>query len=201
MKQNQGPIILLSLIAIAIAGIICNVSSCSVSKTIGDFPDELAGAAATRTAIAPAIVPTVRYNEVVLPTQQAEEANQITETTRRKYENKRNWDDSWFECKRVVVKGATILANIGMASLAGAIVGAALCYIIERVKRMLAYEPIQVVQSKPFLVPQWKMLVEPRTGLAIPYTTEHEASVEHGTLLIEARTGKKQARWRITPRQ
>jgi hypothetical protein len=200
MKLRQGPVILLILLVFALIGVVCNTTG-SISRTVREMPDEIAGAEATRAAIEPGIVPTVRYNEHVLPTQQAEEANQITETMTHKYQNARHWNDFATQCKRVVIGALTIFSAIATASLTGAVVGAVVFYLVERYKRARAYEPVQVVQSKPFLVPQWRMLVEPRTGLMIPYTTEHEASIDHGTLLIEARTGKRRARWRITPRQ
>lgn len=196
MELRNGPVILLILIVFAFLGVVCNTTGQAV-----ELPNKFAEAEGTRAAIAPAIVPTVRYNEFVLPTQQAEEANQITATMARRYENARSWSNFVTKCKQVALGALTIFSAIAIASGTGALVGAVVCYVVERTKKARAYEPVQIVPGKPLVFPKWKMLVDPRTGLVIPYTTKHQASVEHGTLLIEAGNGKARARFRFAPRQ
>lgn len=191
MKNAKNiAIALLAIGTLAIVGQMCGAIG-SVSETVQTMPDELAGAAATRTAIAPAIVPTVRYNEVVLPTQQAEEANQITATVKRRYENARQWDDFKATCKKIAVGTLTISTAIAVASGAGALVGAILCYIIERVKRAKDYEPVQKLPMGAILYPRKQIAANTLTGASWKITTEYPASIDHGTLLIEARTGPR----------
>lgn len=189
MKNAKNiAIILLAIGALAIVGQMCGAIG-SVSETVQTMPDELAGAAATRTAIAPALVPTVRYNEVVLPTRQAEEANQITATVKQQYENARQWNNFTATCKKIVIGTLTISGAIAMASGAGALIGAILCYIIERAKQARDYEAVQVLPDKALYYPRLQMLTDPRTGMTWEITTYRPACITQGTILVERQIG------------
>lgn len=199
MKNRAAQALAAILAIIALSGM-CFGGALPFAGTVGT-PKDRVEAVGTATAIAPAIVPTVRYNEVVLPTQQAVEANEITETIERKYKNARQWDDFIALCKKAFVGGLTIFAAIAQASGAGALIGAVLCYIVERVKRARFYEPVQSLDP-------YGAYLFPRTGMATQMlhsgtwsiVTEHPADVQGGALLVEARIDKGSARYRFTPR-
>lgn len=196
MKLRNGPVILLVLAVFAVIGVVCNTTG-----KVVEIPDELAGAAATRTAIAPAIVPTMRYNEYVLPTQQAEEANQISATVQRQYENARSWSDFMTKCKRVALGALTIFSAIATASGAGTLIGAVVCYIVERAKKAKAYEPVQELNPYgAYLFPRQKTATQMLTSGTWSITTERPADVQGGALLVEAKIGDKMARYKFTPR-
>jgi len=193
-KRRLGALIFTLMLAITTLGICISISS--MARAPGLDPRIYVEAHATATAIAPAIVPTVRYNEVVLPTRQAEEANQITATVRRQYENARAWNNFVTICKKIVLGALVISSAVAVAGGTGVLIGAFLCYIIERAKRAHAYEPIQVLPDRALYYPRHHMLTDPRTGMTWEVTTHRPACVTHGTILVERQIGPG-ARFRL----
>jgi len=81
MSKITAPRLLIAVAFLAIIGIMCGGVSLPFANTVTEWsPGAQVAANATATAIAPAVYPTVSYNETVLPQIQAEEAAQAVQT-------------------------------------------------------------------------------------------------------------------------
>lgn len=185
--KNWPAKLLLTVGVLACASAMCGGLGAGVTAPVAGVveewsPGKMVEANATATAIAPALEPTRMYLVHVLPTEQAAEAQEIVETTQRRYANARTASNAWLWL-RIGVGGIAlggVLVFVGSAS-------------VERVKRAVEYEPVQVLPDRALYLPRRSMSTDPRTGRQTDITTEHKALDDpmHGRLLLETKTGGK----------
>lgn len=187
MNTKNLPFKLLSIVAILFAlGAMCGGATLPLSNVARDYsPQSRVEANATATAAPVALAPTRTYQERVMPTLQAVEAQEIVATTERRYENARAASTAWLWLRI----GAGLVALAGVAVYVG-------CASVERAKRAVEYEPFQVLPDKPLYFPRRVLIAHTSTMASISLLTEHTADVDHGTLLIDSGAS---ARYRITP--
>lgn len=125
LSKNLPALIVLAagVIGLASASAMCTATANAPALD----PVRYTEARATETAIAPAVHPTEQYNEIVLPTQQAVEAQEIVEMTRNRYEQIRKFDKAKGAARVVVtwsVAFAIVVSTLGVGVGVGGFAGA-----------------------------------------------------------------------------
>ena len=179
--KNLAAKLLLCIGVIAACGAMTTGAAMPFASVARDYsPDNQVKAAGTATAIAPALAPTRTYQERVLPTQQAVEAQEIVSTTRQRYENKRTASTAWLRFR------------IGVAVVAlGAVVVYAARWSVIWIKQAMEHEPYQVLPGQPLYFPRRAQVTHTLTGASWSMLTEHAADAQHGQLLVQGRDKRR----------
>lgn len=179
--KNLAAKLLLCIGGIAACAAMTTGAAMPFASVARDYsPRNQVAAAATATAIPLVNEPTRTYQEQVLPTLQAVEAQEIVATTHQRYENKRTASTAW------------LWFRIGLACvLFGAVVVYAARWSVIWIKQAVEHEPYQVLPDKPLYFPRRAQVTHTLTGASWSMLTEHAADTQHGQLLVQGRDKRR----------
>lgn len=183
MKTKNLPAKLLLLVGgIAALGAMCSGGALPFAATIGEWsPGAQVEADAAEAAIEPALYPTVRYNEEVLPELQDIERDEIAETTRNKQAAQRNVDKAQGVAS-IAMTGAfafgVVLASAGVGVGIGGMAGA------RGVRAMReARLPMTRQLTEGPHVTEYGTLIHTVTGAVVALDAPQDARLDHGHLI------------------
>ena len=176
--KNLSAKLLLGVGIIAAMGAICTGSALPFAATAGEWsPGAQVEANATATAIAPAIYPTLQYNENVLPELQRVEREEISATTRNAQAWRRNVDQAVGVAKIVAV-GSFALACVGVGVGVGGFAGARGV----REMRQSALPPTRILIEGPHIT-EHGTITHTVTGATWNIDTPQDARPDHARLI------------------